>query len=225
MPSSGLPHALEGSLHEAPSDALFWIAAGLTLTLGLLLQRAPAESNRWKFVLQRFTHWEEHSESVVDSQFSIGRGHEFARTYHPRRRVHSASPTGLSRALVWPFPSAFDCSQHATYRPHPLWSHMGTVKKPLEPLGQRFSLLPALWIALPFFLWVLVSAQASQDLMEPFYVGIVILSLILYALGLLKALFRYVSTGHTPWYVAILYLCALETSPLFWVIFFQTYEG
>jgi len=61
--------------------------------------------------------------------------------------------------------------------------------------------------------------------MEPFYVGIVILSLILYALGLLKALFRYVSAGHTPWYVAILYLCALETSPLFWVIFFQTYEG
>ena len=59
MPSSGLPHALEGSLHEAPSDALFWIAAGLTLTLGLLLQRAPAESNRWKFVLQRITHWED----------------------------------------------------------------------------------------------------------------------------------------------------------------------
>ena len=70
----------------------------------------------------------------MDSQFSIGRGHEFARTYHPRRRVYSASPTGLSWALVWPLPSAFDCSQHATYRTHPLWSHMGTVKKPLEPL-------------------------------------------------------------------------------------------
>ena len=61
MPASGLPHALEGSLREAPSDSLFWVAAGLTLVMGLLLQRAPKESNRWVHVLQRFTRFEDAS--------------------------------------------------------------------------------------------------------------------------------------------------------------------
>lgn len=225
MPSSGLPHALEGSLHEAPSDALFWIAAGLTLTLGLLLQRAPAESNRWKFVLQRFTHWEGTPSRLWIPNFLLvgvmsllgliilgGESipHLLPGYHGPWYGLYLLPLIALSTQLIVHtlFGAIWEQSRNH-------WSHW----------GQRFSLLPALWIALPFFLWVLVSAQASQDLMEPFYVGIVILSLILYALGLLKALFRYVSTGHTPWYVAILYLCALETSPLFWVVFFQTYEG
>ena len=56
---SGLPQALEGTLRDVPSDALFWLAALLSLALGLLIQRAPSESNRWLNAIERITHWED----------------------------------------------------------------------------------------------------------------------------------------------------------------------
>ncbi len=225
MQSSGLPPALEGALHEAPSDALFWLAAGLSLVLGLMLQRAPTESNRWIYVLRQSTQWADAPSQLWIPNFLL---------------------VGLLSLLGFLIPGS-------EFIPHLLPGYQGPwyglFLLPLIALStqlmihmlfgaiwersrihwgewsQRFSFLPAIWVALPFLLWFLVGTQSSHERMEPFFVGIVLLTLILYGLGLMKSFFRYVSGGHTPWYLAILYLCALETSPLFWVLFFQSYEG
>ena len=225
MPSSGLPQALEGSLHEAPSDALFWLAAGLTLALGLMLQRAPNESNRWMHVLQHFTQWEDAPSRLWIPNFLLvglmsllgylilggdSIPHLLPGYQGPWYGLFLLPLLALTTQLV----------VHSVFGA--VWEQTG---KHWRHWSQRFSFLPALWIALPFLLWFLVSTQTSKALMEPFYVGMVLLALTLYVLGLIRAFFRYVSHGHTPWYLAILYLCALETSPLFWVVFFQTYEG
>jgi predicted neutral ceramidase superfamily lipid hydrolase len=91
--------------------------------------------------------------------------------------------------------------------------------------SERFSFLPALWIALPFLLWFLVSAQSQKSIIEPFFVGVVVLGLLLYVMGLFRAFYRYVKEANAPWYLAILYLCTLEASPIFWILVFQSYEG
>lgn len=225
MPASGLPQALEGSLREAPSDSLFWVAAGLTLVMGLLLQRAPKESNRWVHVLQRFTRFEDASTRLWLPNFLMVallsvlafiilgpesmphlvpgyQGPWYGLLVLPILALASQIIVHSLFGLVW-----------EDHRLH--WRHW----------SERFSFLPALWIALPFLLWFLVSTQSKKSILEPFFVGVVILGLLLYVMGLFRAFYRYVKEAHAPWYLAILYLCTLEASPIFWILLFQSYEG
>ena len=225
MPASGLPHALEGSLREVPSDALFWVAAGLTLVMGLLLQGAPKESNRWMYILRRFTRFEDASTRLWLPNFLM-----------------VALLSGLAYIILGP-----ESMPHLVPGYHGPW--YGLLVMPILALlsqvlvhsffgliwednrlhwrhwSERFSFLPALWIALPFLLWFLVSAQSQKSIIEPFFVGVVILGLLLYVMGLFRAFYRYVNEANAPWYLAILYLCTLEASPIFWILVFQSYEG
>lgn len=225
MPASGLPHALEGSLREVPSDALFWVAAGLTLVMGLLLQGAPKESNRWMHILRRFTRFEDASTRLWLPNFLM-----------------VALLSGLAYIILGP-----ESMPHLVPGYHGPW--YGLLVMPILALlsqvlvhsffgliwednrlhwrhwSERFSFLPALWIALPFLLWFLVSAQSQKSIIEPFFVGVVILGLLLYVMGLFRAFYRYVNEANAPWYLAILYLCTLEASPIFWILVFQSYEG
>lgn len=222
---SGIPQALEGTLRDVPSDALFWLAALLSLALGLLIQRAPSESNRWLNAIERITHWEDSPTRLWIPNFLLvglmsllgflilgaqSIPHLLPGYNGPWYGLYLIPLVALSSQLLIHslFGVIWDQSHHH-------WNHW----------GERFSFLPALWIALPVLLWLMVAAQRSIDILEPFYIFIVLLALFLYVLGMGKSFVRYVSKRHTPWYLAILYLCALEASPIFWVLFFQSYEG
>ncbi|NQW25585.1 MAG: DUF4271 domain-containing protein [Cryomorphaceae bacterium] len=225
MLESGLPTPLHGSAHAAPSDALFWVAAIITLALGLLLQRAPLNSNRWTFVLQFFIKWEDPSARLwvpnlllvtflsILAFLILGtesiphlipgyNGPWYGLYLLPTLAIMSQLMVHLLFGRIW-----------ESHKLH--WRHW----------SERFSFLPALWVALPSLLWFLVAFEARKSILEPFFIVIVLLGVGFYALGLIRALFRYISRGLTPWYLAFLYLCALEASPLFWILFFQTYES
>lgn len=225
MPTSGLSHALEGSLREAPSDALFWMAAGLTLAVGILLQQAPKDGNRWVYVLQRFTRFEDASTRLwIPNFLMIALLSALAYIILGAESIPHLVPGyqgpwyGL---LVLPVVAlTSQLFVHSLFgliwennRLH--WRHW----------SERFSFLPALWIALPFLLWFLVSTPAEKFILEPFFVGVVILGLFLYVMGLFRAFYRYVNEANAPWYLAILYLCTLEASPIFWILLFQSHEG
>ncbi len=224
MPASGLPHALEGSLREAPSDALFWVAAGLTLVMGLLLQRAPKESNRWVHVLQRFTRFEDASTRLWLPNFLMVallsvlafiilgpesmphlvpgyQGPWYGLLVLPILALASQIIVHSLFGLVW-----------EDHRLH--WRHW----------SERFSFLPALWIALPFLLWFFGKYPIRKIHFRALFVGVVVLGLLLYVMGLFRAFYRYVKEAHAPWYLAILYLCS-RSKPYFWILLFQSYEG
>ncbi|MDG1253360.1 MAG: DUF4271 domain-containing protein [Schleiferiaceae bacterium] len=222
---SGLPPALEGTLRVVPSDALFWLAVLLSLALGLLIHRAPLTSNRWIHAIEGFTHWEDSPTKLWIPNFLLvalisllgflilgtdSIPHLLPGYQGPWYGLYLLPIAALTSQLIIHslYGVIWDQSRHH-------WDHW----------GERFSFLPALWIALPFLLWFIVADQSHHNIQEPFYIFVVLIALSLYVLGIGKAFFRYVSKRHNPWYVAILYLCTLETSPVFWILFFQSYEG
>ena len=225
MYDSKLPHALEGHLREIPSDLLFWVASVCTFVVAYFLQRSGKQNASWTHVLAQIFPTEEGKTSNWTPQIfailtllttallvSSEVDHDtLLPNYHGPWYLLLAFPVLVLGSqfilhtffgLIWE-----DHKQHWQH-----WSH-------------RFRYLPFIWLSLPLLLWTIAAFKSDTFLYESFFFGLVFLCATLYAIGVFRAGYQFLNNSNTPWYMAFLYLCTLEASPIFWILLFQSYEG